>query len=67
MKKAFLNLFTAEGRRHEVPTSILLSDSEILYKVVSVFNVATLFGICGLVIGYYLKFVILLLFPVHPD
>ena len=21
MKKAFLNLFTAEGRRHEVPTS----------------------------------------------
>jgi hypothetical protein len=24
MKKAFLNLFTAEGRRHEVPTSKLL-------------------------------------------
>jgi len=25
MKKAFLNLFTAEGRRHEVPTSIYAS------------------------------------------
>ena len=24
MKKAFLNLFTAEGRRHEVPTSYYL-------------------------------------------
>ena len=32
MKKAFLNLFTAEGRRHEVPTSNAVFTSNIELK-----------------------------------